>query len=120
MRISPRWDASLPSCAEWSSILPIRSSSIIPTGVDKVGKTCYNTYMNLNNVDEEWFRRDRSFRIIGNDQVGYHVRACGNHRALSDRDTPLKTLQDARNWLTEYYPGVIIHTPAIRWQRNVS
>jgi hypothetical protein len=75
-----------------------------------VVKPCYNTYMNLNNVDEEWFRRDRSFRIIGNDQVGYHVRACGNHRVLSDREEPLKTLQDARNWLTEYYPGVIIHT----------
>ena len=24
-RASPRWDASLPSCAEWSSILPARS-----------------------------------------------------------------------------------------------
>jgi hypothetical protein len=22
MQVSPRWDASLPSCAEWSSILP--------------------------------------------------------------------------------------------------
>ena len=26
MRVSPRWDASLPSCAEWSSTLPIRSN----------------------------------------------------------------------------------------------
>ena len=25
MRVSPRWDASLPSCAEWSSTLPTRS-----------------------------------------------------------------------------------------------
>ena len=26
MRVSLRWDASLPSCAEWSSILPTRST----------------------------------------------------------------------------------------------
>jgi hypothetical protein len=78
--------------------------------IDRLCVECYNTRMNLNNVDEEWYRRDRSFRIIGNDCVGYHVRACGNHRVLSDKDEPLTTLQDARNWLTEYYPGVIIHT----------
>lgn len=61
-------------------------------------------------VNEEWYRRDRSFLIRGNDRVGYHVRACGNNRVLSNRDEQFKTLQDARNWLTEYYPGVIIHT----------
>jgi hypothetical protein len=65
--------------------------------------------MNLINTDEEWYRRDRSFRIIGNQEVGYHVRACGNHRVLSDR-FELKTLQEARNWLTEYYPGTILYT----------
>ena len=61
------------------------------------------------NIDEEWYRRDRSFRIIGNDQVGYHVRACGNHRVLSDPDEPIKTLEAARIWLTTYYPGAILH-----------
>ena len=28
------------------------------------------------------------------------MRACGNHHVLSDKDEPLITLQDARNWLT--------------------
>ena len=65
--------------------------------------------MNSNNVDEEWYRRDRSFRIVGNDQIGYFVKACGNHRCLSDRDDPLKTLQETRIWLTDFYPGVILH-----------
>ncbi len=64
----------------------------------------------MKNVDEEWKRGLRGFRIIGNDQVGYYVRACGNHRLLSDYDNPLKTLEDARNWLTYYYPGAIITT----------
>jgi len=64
----------------------------------------------MKNVDEEWTRGHRGFRIIGNDLVGYHVRACGNHRTLSDADNPLKTLEDARNWLTYYYPGAIIYT----------
>jgi len=60
------------------------------------------------NTDEEWHRWDRSFRIIGNPEVGYYVKACGNHRVLSDRDQPIKTLELARIWLTTYYPGSIL------------
>jgi hypothetical protein len=57
------------------------------------------------NVDEEWVRGPRGFRILGNDDYGYVVRACGNHKNLSDPDSPLKTLEEARNWLTYFYPG---------------
>lgn len=37
----------------------------------------------------------------------YAVKTCGNNRIL-ERD--LKTLEDARIWLTTYYPGVILYT----------
>jgi hypothetical protein len=57
------------------------------------------------NVDEEWARGPRGFRILGNQEQGYFVKACGNHRVLSDYDIPLKTLEEARNWLTYFYPG---------------
>ena len=32
MQVSPRWDASLPSCAEWSSILPTCSICLVLSG----------------------------------------------------------------------------------------
>lgn len=53
-------------------------------------------------MHEEWVRGHRGFYIAG--KLGcYFVKACGNNRIL-ERD--LETLEDARIWLTTYYPGV--------------
>lgn len=59
-------------------------------------------------IVESYTRGDRGFNIIGDDQVGFHIRASGNHRVLSGVENPLKTLQDAKDWLTYYYPGVML------------
>lgn len=57
-------------------------------------------------MHEEWLQGRRGFYICGREGY-YAVKACGNNRILA-RD--LQTLEDARNWLTEYYPGAIIQT----------
>ena len=59
-------------------------------------------------IVESYIRGDRGFNIIGDDQVGFHIRASGNHRVLSDVEKPLETLQDAKDWLKYYYPGVML------------
>jgi hypothetical protein len=59
-------------------------------------------------IVESYTRGPRGFNIIGDEQVGFHIRATGNHRVLSGVDKPLKTLEIARDWLTHYYPGVML------------
>ncbi len=59
-------------------------------------------------IVESYTRGSRGFNIIGDKHVGFHIRAAGNHRVLSDVEKPLKTLENARDWLTYYYPGVML------------
>ena len=54
---------------------------------------------------EEWKRGQRGFYIVGM-PGNYTIKCCGNHRVL-ERDLP--TLNDARTWLTTYYPGSFIY-----------
>ena len=51
---------------------------------------------------EEYRYGSRGIIIIG-DAGRYVVRACGNHKVLSDE---FSTVEEARAWLYNYYPGV--------------
>jgi hypothetical protein len=55
----------------------------------------------------EEYRWGRKGLYIAGIPGNYFVKACGNNRILA-RD--LKTIEDARIWLTTYYPGVKLYT----------
>lgn len=63
----------------------------------------------MNTVHEEYSRSYQRFYIRGNDDYGYIVRSGGNNMLLS-KGFELNTIEEARDWLTTYYPGVKLYT----------